>query len=273
VSDTLTLVIQQAQHLTFTINTSNPVIVAGQSVTISGKLNAPGSSSGLAATSVTLWAHPQGGRTFSPVGSTLTGSDGGYSFSENPTGNEVYQARTTSTTPSRMTAQLFEGVTKTATTTTETATTATTTTATTTTSRSSGTVVTVTADESASFTFTLSTSTQPKVVSDMPGAAELNVLAGKVTFNVTDSVSAINSHTFEVCSAPLPGPVKTLPALQKLPNSCTGTTVPAKGALAPSASATLTIDITTPGTYEYLSPYGGPTGDAAAGMKGVLNVT
>jgi hypothetical protein len=28
-----------------------------------------------------------------------------------------------------------------------------------------------------------------------------------------------------------------------------------------------------PGAYEYLSTVGGPSGDASAGMKGVLNIT
>jgi plastocyanin len=52
-----------------------------------------------------------------------------------------------------------------------------------------------------------------------------------------------------------------------LPDKCTGTSTPV---LAPgSASATLTINFTTPGNYEYLSSVGD---DAFAGMKGVLTV-
>jgi hypothetical protein len=44
--------------------------------------------------------------------------------------------------------------------------------------------------------------------------------------------------------------------------------------LAPGgATATISVDFTTPGAYEYLSTAGGSTGDAFSGMKGVLNVT
>lgn len=92
-------------------------------------------------------------------------------------------------------------------------------------------------------------------------------------FNISNPVANILSHTFEVCSTPLPAPLKTLPAIQKLPNSCTGksTALLAPGGL----SATLTVDFTMPGTYEYLSTAnGGPAvNDASSGMKGVLNVT
>jgi len=138
----------------------------------------------------------------------------------------------------------------------------------------STTVVTITANAPRAYTFTLSTATQPKVVSDMP-ATELTVPSGQVTFNVTDSPGAILSHTFEVCATPLPGPVRTLAAIQALPNSCSGTTVPpSPKVLGPGQSVTGTIDLTSPGTYEYLSTVGGAaTGDASAGMKGVLNVT
>ncbi len=151
----------------------------------------------------------------------------------------------------------------------------TTTTATTTTPpTTTGTVVTVTAGVPGTYTFRLSTAAQPKVVSDIP-KTELTVPTGNVTFNVSDSPGAIDSHTFEVCTTALPGPVSTLAAIQALPNSCTGTTVPpSPSVLSPGASATVTIDFTSPGTYEYLSTVGGAaTGDAFAGMKGVLNVT
>ena len=68
----------------------------------------------------------------------------------------------------------------------------------------------------------------------------------------------ILSHTFEVCTTPLPGPVTTLAAIQALPNSCSGTTAPPNpNVLAPGASATMTIHFTSPGTYEYLSTVAG----------------
>lgn len=149
-------------------------------------------------------------------------------------------------------------------------TTTTTTTSTPTTTTAAGTTVTVTTGVPATYTFKLSTSTQPKVISDMP-AIELTVPAGGVTFNVTNPYSNILSHDFEVCTTPLPGPVKTLAAIQALPNTCSGVSTPV---LAPGgAPATISVGFTTPGTYEYLSTAGGSTGDAFSGMKGVLNVT
>jgi hypothetical protein len=48
---------------------------------------------------------------------------------------------------------------------------------------------------------------------------------------------------------------------------CTGTSTPV---LKPGASATITVDLTSPGTYEYLSSV---ADDAFAGMKGELEVT
>ena len=133
-----------------------------------------------------------------------------------------------------------------------------------------GTVVAVTTGAPATFTFSLSTSAQPKIVSDEP-AIELDVPAGLVTFNVTNPEDNILSHDFKVCSAPLPGPVTTLPRVQELPDSCTGAATPV---LAPGGpTATLKVDFAIPGAYEYLSTVGGPSGDASDGMKGVLNVT
>ena len=142
---------------------------------------------------------------------------------------------------------------------------------TTTTPAPTATVVTVTAEAVTPFTFTLSTVTQRNIVSDTPGAAELNVPPGTVTFTVSNPYANINSHTFEICTTPLAKPVTTLPGVQKLPNSCTGEVTPL---LAPGgAIATLMVDFTTPGAYEYLSTANNPKGNAYSGMKGVLNVT
>ena len=133
------------------------------------------------------------------------------------------------------------------------------------------TAVTVTAEAVAPFTFTLSTVTQPKIVSDTPAKGELNVPPGTVTFTMSNPITNILSHTFEICTTPLAKPVTTLPGVQKLPNSCTGEFTPL---LAPGgAIATLTVDLTTPGAYEYLSTANNPGGDASSGMKGVLNIT
>jgi hypothetical protein len=144
---------------------------------------------------------------------------------------------------------------------------------TTTTSSSTPTFVTVTMGAPMTYAFTLATATQPRVVSDTPGLAELNVPTGSVTFDVSNPPANILSHNFEVCSTPLPGAPKTLPAIQKLPNSCTGK---ATVVLAPGGPATsLTVDFTSPGSYEYLSTANGAPSDndASSGMKGVLNVT
>src|ERR1019366_6731122 len=63
----------------------------------------------LPATSVTLWAHTAG-RTYIRLGSTPTGSDGSYSFTQMPSHNETYRVRTTYIPPPRRkTAQVFEG--------------------------------------------------------------------------------------------------------------------------------------------------------------------
>jgi hypothetical protein len=54
-SDLVTVVIEQTENPSFTISTTAPIIVIGQSTIISGRLFAPGSSSTpLPATSVTL---------------------------------------------------------------------------------------------------------------------------------------------------------------------------------------------------------------------------
>ena len=159
--------------------------------------------------------------------------------------------------------------------TTSTSTTATTTTTTaTTTTPAPSTIVTVIAGVPMTFAFKLWTAAQPKTkfVSDAP-VTELTVSPGEVAFNLTNPEANILSHNFEVCSTPLPRPLKTLPAIQKLPNSCTGKST---AVIAPGGPlASLTVDFTTPGSYEYLSTANGTpaVNDASSGMKGVLNVT
>ena len=137
-------------------------------------------------------------------------------------------------------------------------------TGTTTTTTTTATVVTVTANTPTTFSFTLATPGQTPVASDSP--VKLTVPAGKVIFNVTNPVSGILSHDFKVCSAPVTA-AEAKKAVVALPSTCTGTSTPV---LAPgSAMATLTLDLTTPGSYEYLSSV---SGDALAGMKGILAV-
>jgi hypothetical protein len=110
-SDPVTVAVEQAQTPDFTIATSSPVIDAGATVTLSGQLFVPGSTSApLAATSLTLWGRMHG-RSYAAVASTTTGPDGSYSFTQTPSQNQTYEVRTTGKPPGRRsTAQLFEGV-------------------------------------------------------------------------------------------------------------------------------------------------------------------
>jgi len=111
VSDITSVVIEQTEVPGFSINTSDPIVQNGQSVTISGVLDSPGSTTGEPTTSVSLLAKvPQSGGPFRVVSSTMTGADGSYSFANvQSTTNELYQVRTTFA-PRRHTAVLFQGV-------------------------------------------------------------------------------------------------------------------------------------------------------------------
>jgi hypothetical protein len=112
VSDTVDLVVQQAQAPGFTINTSAPVIGEGGSTTISGVLDRPRTTQPESNTLVQLWArHP--GQPFVVLADTTTGSDGSYSFDQaGLTANTVYYVATMRLphTRRRHTARLFEGV-------------------------------------------------------------------------------------------------------------------------------------------------------------------
>lgn len=109
----VTEVIQQKQIPGFSINTSDQLISYGQSVTISGVLDEPSSTTTPepSGTPVTLWARNAFQNQFIPVAdTTTTGTDGSYSFApQMPTNNTVYQVRTT-LAPRRHSAVLFEGV-------------------------------------------------------------------------------------------------------------------------------------------------------------------
>jgi plastocyanin len=369
-SDPITVTVEQAEHPSFTIESSNPEIDAGESVTVSGTLYAAGATSTPeAGATVTLFGHAHGA-SYTSLGSTVTGADGGYGFTQAPSRSGSYEVRTSSGPP-RSTAQLYEAVREVVTlgVGSPTADVGATITFTgsitppdpggvvqleqmgsdasfhevgsgtaagdssfmlslaagstgtqtfravvpggfadakgvspsvtvtvelppiaalpgiclacppvvlprTSTTTAAATVVTVIAGVPSAYAFKLSAAGEPAAVSDKP-AVQLSLPAGEVTFDVQNPSSGIVPHSFEICSAPLAGAVTTLGAVQKLPNSCLGTTAPAPpGSLAPGASASVTVDLTTPGTYEYLSTAGGAaTGDAFAGMKGVLKVT
>jgi hypothetical protein len=106
-SDSVTLVIQQAQIPSFTINTSEPIVPVGHPVSISGVLDRPGTTKPLANIPVTLWGHQEGTRE-EALATTVTGKDGSYSFTQTPVRNTVYLV---SETLKRKThsALLFEG--------------------------------------------------------------------------------------------------------------------------------------------------------------------
>jgi hypothetical protein len=109
-SDPVSVVIQQAEVPSFTINTSDPIVTDDSPATISGTLFAPGSTSTPEpGKTVELFGHEPGHGHFRELQSTTTNSSGGYSFTVQSTTNEWYQVRTVSS-PRRATAQLFEGV-------------------------------------------------------------------------------------------------------------------------------------------------------------------
>jgi hypothetical protein len=104
-SDPISLTIEQAQVAGFTINTSDPIIQFGQSVTISGVL-----SSATSPAMVTLYERNPFQNRYVPIADTTTGTGGSYSFPpQMPTFNTLYQVRTTFA-PHRHSAVLFEGV-------------------------------------------------------------------------------------------------------------------------------------------------------------------
>lgn len=109
VSDPVTIIVQQAQVPDFTIHSSDPIIPFGQSATISGTLYANNTTTSEPNTPVTLCSRTLTVTTFTCDTATVTGRDGGYSFTVAPVSNEVYYVETT-LAPHRRTAGLFEGV-------------------------------------------------------------------------------------------------------------------------------------------------------------------
>ncbi len=106
-SDALNLTVQQQQNPSFTINGSDPTIVNGQSVSITGTLYAAGSATTVApGVSVTLYGR-QGTGPFRAITGTTTDSSGNYSFTQMPLHNMVYHVQTVK---SQKTANLFVGV-------------------------------------------------------------------------------------------------------------------------------------------------------------------
>lgn len=107
-SDSVTLSVQQAQVPGFTITSSAPIVTEGNSVTISGVLDAAGSSTPMPSTQVTLYGRQDEGPV-EALATTVTGTDGSYGFTETPVHNTVYYVGET-LKPKRHSARLFEGV-------------------------------------------------------------------------------------------------------------------------------------------------------------------
>ncbi len=108
-SASISLTVQQQQNPSFTINGSAPIIVNGQTVSITGTLYAAGSTSTVAPNvAVTLYGRQATG-PFRALESTMTDSSGNYSFTQMPLHNMVYRVQTGSGKPVR-TANLYVGV-------------------------------------------------------------------------------------------------------------------------------------------------------------------
>ena len=109
-SDPVSVVINQRQSPYFTISSSSAIVPNGSQATISGTLYQQHSSTPQGGSEVALFSRtPQSG-AYAYVTTTTTGSDGTYSFSVQNTTNKIYQARTIMSSPTRYSAQLFQGV-------------------------------------------------------------------------------------------------------------------------------------------------------------------
>lgn len=113
ISDSVPVIVQQAEVPDFTINTSDPIVAYGSSATISGVLYEPGSTTTPEPNAVVqLWGRRAHQGSFVVLADTTTGSDGSYSFSQTGlTTNVVYYVATirVAHTKRRDTAALFEG--------------------------------------------------------------------------------------------------------------------------------------------------------------------
>ena len=110
-SDPVTVTIQQAQIPDFTINSSAPIAPSGSSVTISGVLSEPGTTTpDPNPTVVQLWGRSPDQGHFVVLGDTTT-QDGNYSFNQAPIANTVYYVATMRMphVKRRRTALLFQG--------------------------------------------------------------------------------------------------------------------------------------------------------------------
>jgi hypothetical protein len=108
-SDALTLIVQQKQNPSLTINASAPVIPDGQSETISGTLYTAGSTTTPWASEPVMLYGKQAGGSFKVLANTTTDPSGDYSFTQTPLNNTVYRVETASS-PAQISANLYVGV-------------------------------------------------------------------------------------------------------------------------------------------------------------------
>lgn len=109
-SSPVTVNVEQAQVPGFTIFSSSPIVNSGGAVTISGKLDQPGTSKPAL---VQLWGKSSDQPQFTVLGDATTGSDASYSFSQaGLTTNMVYYVATMPLphVKRQRTARLYQGV-------------------------------------------------------------------------------------------------------------------------------------------------------------------
>lgn len=112
-SSPITVNIEQAQVPAFTIFSSSPIVSSSGTVTISGRLDQPGSSNPEANTLLQLWGKTPDQQRFTVLRDTTTDSDGGYSFTQAGLAtNMIYYVATAPLPHSkrRHTARLYQGV-------------------------------------------------------------------------------------------------------------------------------------------------------------------
>lgn len=112
-SDSVPVNVQQTQVPGFTINSAEPIAPAPASVTISGVLDQPGTSTAEPNTVVQLWGRQADQGHFLVLQDATTGNDGSYAFNQSGlTANTVYYVATLKVpdTPRRRTALLYQGV-------------------------------------------------------------------------------------------------------------------------------------------------------------------
>ncbi len=113
VSDVASVIVEQAQVPDFTINSSAPITPEGSSVTISGILYEPGTTTPEPNAVVQLWGRNAFQSTFTVLADATTGMDGSYSFNQaGLTTNTVYFVATMplAHVKRRHTARLYQGV-------------------------------------------------------------------------------------------------------------------------------------------------------------------